>query len=752
MIRTLLENNIVPEASETQTAEELEKKYQKRQLELAERYKSLVDDKLLFENSLSETDLSDENIDFSQEDAVSQRRNFNTQLDNARDEVQTFNNELALLKKYGDDFAYLHRIKEVEECSNEGVMLEMGETPRDYARGTLTDDSYFADLAESNKVGKNLSLKVTLDEQTPPFYLSIQQHDNPVNGKRERQLKISIDDENLQNIGKENLQRILSFCESHGFSTMSADFPFSLDGLDGEDRFRSIFNELKAMAKLRDEKELNKWEKIDSDLANEETYEASTSQDEEVTEDETSEQNEPSGEPSAVDNLYENFATSGEEDKGFWKRLVERVKKPFVMTHSSSAGINLKKKKKDFEKTLEKKMFEEALGKERKMSYFKGKAKSGIFGARWTVYTVFDSPDRNNMAENGRRDKNGKAKFTYSYKLYVNQDSDGNLHFAYHMRDNKKVSEDMVNALVGQFKDAGMTHIRFPHGVPDSDKKIWRIALAEKGIVPVGMSIDRAKAQGMLEAAKKKLSDEEYAKFKLNLGKQMKENYEKKGKEPDTSEKEYIDSLINSHYYEPFVTAYNAVIKGGLSQKLRAAGKDSKRGAVRKVAVYHAFSRLFAVYDSEANRGTIAQSPELNDIERRRIQAAGLDVEPHKLSREQMTELYELLIPRCLKEAEAELDEALMQAKDIGNIAARGAKRADNIIIKEVFDAARNGFEDVNERLKNNGCDEINMPKVMGRLQYDAFYDKHPEFLRRNVNTNAPTPTNTHGGAGGRNP
>ena len=95
-----------------------------------------------------------------------------------------------------------------------------------------------------------------------------------------------------------------------------------------------------------------------------------------------------------------------------------------------------------------------------------------------------------------------------------------------------------------------------------------------------------------------------------------------------------------------------------------------------------------------------------------------------------------------------------MQAKDVGNVAARGAKRADNIIIKEVFDAARNSFEDINERLKNCGCDEINMPKVMGRLQYDAFYDKHPEFLRRNANTNtAPTPTNTHNNGGNsRNP
>ncbi len=755
MIRTLLENNVVPDASISQTAEELEKEYQKRQLEIADRYKRLVDDKLMLENSLSETDISSDDNDFSQEDALKARHEFNSELDIARDEVQDFNNELALLKKYGDDFAYLHRIKKIEDCSNEGVNLEMVEISKDYARGTNTDDSYFADLANGTGVGKNIALKVSIDDETPDFYLSLQQHDNPVNGKREHQLKIAMDSDDVPNLSKDNLQKILAFCESHGFSTLSADFPFSFDGIENEDKFHSLLNELQHEANKREEIARKHQEKLDADLLKEEVY-SSTSQNDNVAEDYSD--TPITGEPSSADRLYQNFATSNNEDKSFWEKLKERVKKPFVRNHSNnnSSKKDLKIKRKKFEETLEKKMFEEALGKERNMSYFKGHVASGIFGSSWTVYTFFDSPDKNNMAENGRKDKNGKPKYTYSFKLFVTQDSEGGLHFAYHMRDNKKVSEDMVNALVGQFKDAGLTHIRFPKGVPDSDKKIWRIALAEKGIVPIGMSIDRAKAQGMLEAAKKKLSDEAYAKYKFRLGLQMKENYEKKGKEPDTSEKEYIDSLIISHYYEPFAGAYGAVLKGGMSQKLRAAGKDPKMSAVKKVAIYYAFNRLFSVYDSEVQKGTIAQSPELNDVEKRRIKDAGLDIEPHKLSKEQMVELYELLLPRCMKEADRELEEAFLEAKDVGNVAAKGAKRADNMICKEIFDAARNSFEDVNERLKNCGCDEINMPKVMGRLQYDAFYDKHPEFLRRNTNTNtapAPAPTNTHNNGGNsRNP
>lgn len=809
MIRTLLENNFVPQNSENQTADKLEKEFQKQQLEISEKYKALVDDKLLFENTLTEVDMSSEDADFTQNDVLTKRHEFNAKLESARENARIFNNEMLLLKKYGDNYAYLNRLKEIENCNGNGVKLQMVELPKDYEHGTTTDDSYFYDLAGGVIAENDIALMVEVDEETPPFFISVQPHDNPANGEREEQLKISIDDENLENLSKENLQKILTFCESHGFPTYSAEIPFSLDGLENEDKFKAIFSELKHQAEKLEEIKQKKSEKIDNDLAKEETYESVSlsgkeiPSEKELGEKTLSEKNQeqksenmssivdesqpliqkqevmsnsaenpalvkpenqefmqaenstliqPVGVASAADNLYENFATDG-EDKGFWKRIVERIKKPFVFSHSSS-GENFAAVRRDFEKKIEEKMLHNSLGKEKGMSFFKGKAKSGLFGKSWTVYTVFDTPDKKNLAENGRRDKSGKPKYTYSYKIYVNQDSNGVMHFAYHMRDNKKVSEDMVGALAGQFKDAGYTHMRFPRGVPDADKGVWRTALAEKGIVPVGMSLDRAKAQAMIEAAKKKLSDEDFARFKFNLGKQMKENYESKGGKIDRSESEYIDSLINSHYYEPFAGAYNAVLKGGLSQKLRAAGNDSKMGAVRKVAAYQAFSRLFAVYDSTTNKTTIAQSPELTEVEKRRIQAAGLDIEPYKLRREQFVELYELLVPRCMIEAKKELDEALMQAKDVGNIAARGAKRADNIIIKEVFDAARNGFEDVNERLKNNGCDEIAMPKVMGRLQYDAFYDEHPEFLRRNVNTNNPAPAqnNQNHNSNGRNP
>ena len=112
----------------------------------------------------------------------------------------------------------------------------------------------------------------------------------------------SLNDEDLQNLSKENLQKILAFCESHGFSTLSADFPFSLDGLDNEDRFKSIFNELQHQAQARDELARLNQERLDTSLSEQETFE-----NEAVAENQELPEPPQLSEPSEADNLYRNF-------------------------------------------------------------------------------------------------------------------------------------------------------------------------------------------------------------------------------------------------------------------------------------------------------------------------------------------------------------------------------------------------------------------------------------------------------------
>ena len=93
--------------------------------------------------------------------------------------------------------------------------------------------------------------------------------------------------------------------------------------------------------------------------------------------------------------------------------------------------------------------------------------------------------------------------------------------------------------------------------------------------------------------------------------------------------------------------------------------------------------------------------------------------------------MFEILLPKSRKDAKQELDEALMSARDTNTRQAYGPKRADNIIIKEVFDGARMRFEKINEMLGSLGVDEINFPKAFGRLHYDTFYHEHPEYFRK---------------------
>ena len=97
--------------------------------------------------------------------------------------------------------------------------------------------------------------------------------------------------------------------------------------------------------------------------------------------------------------------------------------------------------------------------------------------------------------------------------------------------------------MVGQFKDLGIKRVRFPDGLQDAEKKLWRIALAENGIVPVGMGLDKAKAEGMLKAAKEKLSAEAYIQYRYKLALQMEKDNLKKGKTVSPSEQDFIDSI-----------------------------------------------------------------------------------------------------------------------------------------------------------------------------------------------------------------
>ena len=293
--------------------------------------------------------------------------------------------------------------------------------------------------------------------------------------------------------------------------------------------------------------------------------------------------------------------------------------------------------------------------------------------------------------------------------------------------------------MVGQFKDLGITHVRFPKGLQDAEKKLWRIALAENGLVPVGLGLDRAKAEGMLKAAKEKLTAEAYSKYRYKLALQMNEDNHKKGKVVSQSEQDYIDSIIASHKYSALTNGYSDVLKPMLRKKAYQAGRNDEDGAVDKCAAYMAMRRVFDIYIQSVDNSDVfsCSSNLLNNEEKQKLKDAGLSGPIKDFSPDDMGKLYEILIPQSKKTAKAKLDKTLIAEMS------RAARRNENIVIKEVFDAVRTDLEQVSEDLQAKGLEEITFPKVAGGLKYDKVFIEHPELRRKPTPQQNNTPQNT---------
>jgi len=377
--------------------------------------------------------------------------------------------------------------------------------------------------------------------------------------------------------------------------------------------------------------------------------------------------------------------------------------------------------KQQAEKQFEK-FFEKGLAKRRNYSYFK--THTGLFGKGWTEYIIYDSEDRRHRRKDGVEDKNGNVKFTYCFKLFIRQDANGNLQFAYRTPEHKPLNEDLVGGIVGQLKDLGFTHINFPSGVPDKEKGIWRKALAEKGLVPKGMSLDRSKAEGMIKAAKEKLSGEEFSKFKYRLALQMDKHNKAEGKKVDKSEQDFIDGLLLARKYESFANGYTEILKGKITRLVHPP-KERENGAVDKIAAMSNLRRLFNAFKDGVDSGSILNSEVLTDREKAIIRNnPDLMGNPSKFTGGQFAELYDIMFRESCITAKIELDKKFNEP---------GAKRAHEAIKKGQFNAAYNSCKSIIKELKSLGVDEIDLPESTDSLPYN------PPVVAQNK----PAPTQT---------
>lgn len=729
MADILLENTNVFAPKEGYSADELRKKFEQNQNALRQQYEENIKyhrtDLQTLKKEQQDTNLPEEiynadvdNFRNAQNDMLKMQR----QLTEDMSKQQILMN---LLDKYDNSFASLYQIKQQEEFGGDGIKCKFKEVEQKPA-GIITQDQHYEMGTDPEGKLKQLALEVDLptgekfDFLMPPY-------NKPGADNREVKAQISFEDKALQELNAEKMARILKFCESHGLSTFQMDIPYSFDGnIDAAEKIRSLLQQIKEQTKAEDnvaaEKEYSNQQERAAELDKNRMTQTS------LDDVQTPLQSVSPDLPAEQEILNEE--TIPDIDAALNNANINAVQKAKI------AKANQPKTLADAEKGLEK-FLEGGLRKTEGFSYFK--EHTGWFGHGWTEYIVYDKSDSDNRKKDGKKDKNGEAKFTYSFKLFVKQEN-GKFRFAYRTPNNKKIDDSVVNGMVGQFKDLGITHVRFPKGLQDAEKKLWRIALAENGLVPVGMGLDKAKAEGMLKAAKEKLTAEAYSKYRYKLALQMNEDNHKKGKVVSQSEQDYIDSIIASHKYSALTNGYSDVLKPMLRKKAYQAGRNDDDGAVEKCAAYMAMRRVFDIYEQSVdNADVFSCSPKLlSNEEKQKLKDAGLSGPIKDFSPNDMGKLYEILMPESKKTAKVKLDKTLIAEMS------RAARRNENVVIKEVFDAVRTDLEQISEDLQAKGLEEISFPKVAGGLKYDKVFVEHPELKRKPTpqQNNTPKPQN----------
>lgn len=767
MARTYIENQVIPHIPEEYSEDNLRKKFAKRENELWKE----IEDNLEQYNQLKNIEGEGEDSGayswfHSKSELQSDLKLLRSQTNESRVKADGIKYETKLLDKYGQAFANLYYIKEQHEIKGYDEKLSFTEVDITGNGDIITDNQHYGMSFNPDGRLTQPALTVRVDDDLE-FNVGMMEFNKP-NSAPEVKLQISFDEDTAENLDAEKLNAIFDFCEKYGISSSDMiirRFDGSIDEGAIQEKLNTLLAERearKAAEEAKADREENEQQKSrEKELVKEisevaRTYGAKLPKD--LTLDEVIEQankvlpNDKQLDREAIsadvpteDNILAAATKDDKQEKLSFKQAhlksgTSAAKKQEVLNESTSlsdeagnsqqsvAGENSQeavssvtvpqqnapapKAKEELTKMkVEQKFeefFEEALSKRRNYSYFK--THTGLFGAGWTEYIIYDTEDRKNYRNDAREDKNGNVKYNYSFKFFIRQDSDG-IHFAYRTPHHKPINEDIVGGIVGQLKDLGYTHVNFVKGISDKEKGIWRKALAEKGLVPIGMGLDRSKAEGMIKAAKEKLSSEEFSNFKYRLALQMNKRNKEKGKKVDKSEQDFIDGLLLARKYEAFANGYTEVLKGKITRLVHPP-KEIENGAVVKIAAMANLRRLFNVFKDGVEQGGILNSEALSDKEKAIIsEHPALLGNPSKFTGAHFAELYDIMFKESCDISKIELEKKFREP---------GAKRAHETIKKGEFNAAYNSCKSIIKELKALGVDEIDLPESTDRLPYNA--------------------------------
>ncbi len=602
---------------------------------------------------------------------------FAREVEQSRSKLEEIRHNRELLQKYPDEFPALYAIH--SRNFDDDVSLEFREVLND-------DEQIVTEARDIMPKEERLELNCAI-EGAGRFGILVEPYDKA--GEEQRQLKarINFSQKALDDLNADRLKRILEFCEQHGLSVYNIDLPMKDGVIDVDEKLAVLTKQFV---------EERRKEASTPDMPNVEA----------VSPDDFSllEVRVPEARTADVDlPTPQDIARSGKTAK---------KEKTIDGSHD------------DIVEFLEK-----DLHKTRGMSYFE-RVKI-IDGKATYVFSLYDKPSRDNEKKDGIKDKNGVYVPTYSYRLYLSQDSQtGRLVFGYATPGGKKLDDVMAGDYMGVIKKTGATHINFSN-VPNIDKGVWLVACAEKGLVPIGISVNLAKAKMMVEAARKKLSSEEFMTFKRNLANQVLENAAKKCNNPNDrmyglpkSEFDYITTLKADYDFDNFRKAYdddnglyNEVLKD-----IERGGKDSETGAATTFGAMRTLRKVFDIY-RKYQYNTVDdflkdnQTSDFGLTPEERAQLNGLQGGKlmTELDRDDFMLLYHTLLPRQIEKAKDDILRAFERESKRS-----GPKRADNIVLaSDLFPGAKGAVNEINIILRRDGIEALTLPTEHNGLSFE---------------------------------
>ena len=611
------------------------------------------------------------------------------QYEHSLKEKEVLSASLSLLKEYPDEFPALYAMIAREDADQSGVQFTLNEV-------LAQTDEIVTEFQDVMPKGKQLELTCNLPE-AGTFGIVVTPYDKAGEDSEQLKARINFPQKTIDDLNEAKLKAILEFCEKKGLSVYDLTIPYKDGIIDVDEKLAELTKQYMESRRLDD-----------------------------------------------VEPRRENSDENSDENIGERIMFMEPEVDDFEL---GEFGLP-KKKKKNTQKVLDINFIrketidflEKDLKKTRGLSYFEGS--KNINGVKMQVFTLYDKPNRENEKFDGRKDKNGNYVPTYAHKLYIGYDTNKEkFAFAYSMPGGKKMDDTMAGDFMGVIKKTGITHLRF-HNLPNCDKGVWLVACGEKGIVPIGISLNSAKAKTMVEAARKKLSTEEFVLFKYRLADQMLENAQEKCKDKtdprlglDKSEYDFICGLKYARNFENFRIGYEDGLYGRVLDQIDKGSKDSEKGAAVTFGSMRALKTVFDIYFGHQEESFAQRLEAFKDrITPEELEALKVIPSSKKLGEfntQDFVLLYDTILQHHIDNAEQDILHAY--ARELK----RKPQRADGIVLSsDLFPRAKGAVNEINITLARNGIDTLTLP-----LEHKGLEFARPEVPNSNTQTNTQTGT-----------